>query len=438
MIVTEQIFDLILLFVILILDILLAASRSAYVNSRLSILGQMRDEGRRGASRAIKTITKASRLILSLRLGQTVTRLSAIAVTWLAARPIITIVMDDRLLAVSGVVLVAGFIVTSIEFFVENLTLRRPEIWAARLSSFVSIVVTILSPFGSALLRVARFLAGTEGEQHHPLVTEEQIMTLVDAGEEEGVIQEDEKAMIFSIFQLGDTLAREVMVPRIDIQGFDENDTMGIAIEELLRTGYSRAPVYSDSIDNVVGLVYLKDCLASWWQNKRDLRVKDLMREAYFIPEGKKVDDLLAEMQAMRMHMSVVVDEYGGTAGLVTIEDIVEEIVGEILDEYDMAEELPYLQLREGEYIFSGGIDLDDVNQLTGSELPKDTTETLGGFIYSRLGKVPLVGEEVTAGGLKLVVEQVAGRRIRKVRAELISPPEEENDQGNNHNGSTA
>jgi CBS domain containing-hemolysin-like protein len=436
--VTEQIFDLILLFVILVLDVLLAAGRSAYVNSRSSILAQMRDEGTRGAQRALITITEASRLILSLRLGQAITRMSAIAVTWLAARPLVMAVMDERLLAVSGVVLVAGIIVTSIEFFVENLTLRQPEKWAARLSPFVSLIVTVLSPFGGAMLRIARALAGTEGEQHHPLVTEEQIMTLVDAGEEEGVIEEEEKAMIFSIFQLGDTLAREVMIPRIDIQGFEENDSIETAIEDLLRTGYSRAPVYSESIDNVVGMVYLKDLLASWWQGKRDLRIRELMREAYFIPEGKKVDDLLTEMQAMRTHMSVVVDEYGGTAGVVTIEDIVEEIVGEILDEYDMAEELPYQQLREGEYIFSGGIDLDDVNQLTGSALPKDTTETLGGFIYSRLGKVPTVGEEVSAGGLKLVVEQVVGRRIRKIRAELLPPTEDRHEQRNGQNGPNA
>jgi len=302
--VTEQIFDLILLFVILVLDVLLAAGRSAYVNSRTSILAQMRDEGKRGAQRALSIITEASRLILSLRLGQTITRLSAIAVTWLAARPLIIAILDERLLAVSGVVLVAGLVVTSIEFFVENLALRQPERWAARLAPFVSLVVTVLSPFGGAMLRIARMVAGTEGEQHHPLVTEEQIMTLVDAGEEEGVIEEEEKAMIFSIFQLGDTLAREVMVPRIDLQGFDEGDTIDTAIEELLRTGYSRAPVYSGSIDNVVGLVYLKDLLASWWQGKREARIGDLMREAYFIPEGKKVDDLLAEMQAMRTHMS--------------------------------------------------------------------------------------------------------------------------------------
>jgi CBS domain containing-hemolysin-like protein len=146
------------------------------------------------------------------------------------------------------------------------------------------------------------------------------------------------------------------------------------------------------------------------------------MREAYFIPEGMKLDDLLAEMQAKRIHMAIVIDEYGGTAGVVTIEDIVEEIVGEIRDEYDFAEEASYTQIREGEFLFSGGIDLDDVNQLANAKLPKDISETLGGFIYSHLGRIPNVGEVVEAGGLRLIVDQVAGRRIRKVRASRYQP----------------
>ena len=245
-------------------------------------------------------------------------------------------------------------------------------------------------------------------------------MTLVDAGQEEGVIEQEEKAMIYSIFQLDNTLAREVMVPRIDIIAFEEHTTLQEATETLLQTGHSRAPVFSESIDNVIGLVYIKDLLAAWSDGGLDQRVSDIMREAYFVPEAKKVDDLLTEMQATRMHIAIVVDEYGGTAGVVTIEDIVEEIVGEILDEYDFAEELPYEQLESGEFIFSGGIDIDDVNQITGAQIPKDTSETLGGYIYGRLGKVPVPGETVEIGGLRLSVEQVVGRRIRKIRARLI------------------
>jgi CBS domain containing-hemolysin-like protein len=210
------------------------------------------------------------------------------------------------------------------------------------------------------------------------------------------------------------------MVPRIDILAFEDTASLVEATGTLLRTGYSRAPVYSGSIDNITGLLYVKDLLAAWCEGTQNHTVASLLRKAYFVPEAKKVDDLLAEMQNMRIHMAIVVDEYGGTAGLVTIEDVVEEIVGEIQDEYDYAEEVPFQVLREGEFLFSGRIDLDDVNQITEASLPKETSETLGGFIYSQLGKVPSRGEVVEAGGLYLVVEEVSGRRIRKVRAHRI------------------
>jgi putative hemolysin len=423
-------------FFVLLLDVLLAASRSAFVNSRLTDLKTMDETGVRRAGLAIRVLTEARRLILSLRIGQTTLRLGTVGLALLTFLPAGEFTREaNGVLVVTATVFGTGLAIALLEFLSENIVLRSPEIWAVRMAPIVNALVRTLNPVGWLLLKAARWISNPSGDQTHPLVTEEAIMTLVDAGEEEGVIEEEEKAMIYSIFQLDNTLAREVMVPRIDILAFEEQTTLEEATEMLLRTGHSRAPVFRESIDNIVGLVYIKDLLASWRDNDLDHKVGDLLREAYFVPEAKKVDDLLAEMQAKRVHMSVVVDEYGGTAGVVTIEDIVEEIVGEILDEYDFAEELPYEQLQDGEYIFSGGIDVDDVNQITGSQIPKETSETLGGYIYSQLGKVPIPGEVVEAGGLRLIVEQVVGRRIRKVRAiqvESETPEAERN--GNNTN----
>lgn len=405
----------------LLLDLLLAASRSAFVNSRLTHLKTMDETGVRRAGIAIRVLTEARRLILSLRIGQTTMRLTTLGIAFLTFLPLRGFDQQGTgLLTIAGIVIATGLVIALFEFVAENIVLRNPERWAVRMAPVVNAMVRVLEPVGWLLLRVARWISNPSGDRIHPLVTEEAIMTLVDAGEEEGVIEEEEKAMIYSIFQLDNTLAREVMVPRIDILAFEEQSTLEEATETLLRTGHSRAPVFRESIDNVVGLIYIKDLLASWRDGELTHNVGNLLREAYFVPEAKKVDDLLAEMQAKRVHMAVVVDEYGGTAGLVTIEDIVEEIVGEILDEYDFAEEMPYEQLQDGEYIFSGGIDVDDVNQISGSQIPKETSETLGGFIYSQLGKVPVPGETVKAGGLRLIVEQVVGRRIRKVRAILI------------------
>ena len=219
------------------------------------------------------------------------------------------------------------------------------------------------------------------------------------------------------------------MVPRIDMLALDVITPLPEAVDALLNSGHSRVPVFEDSVDNTLGLLYAKDLLRVWREGGELVSMRDLLRRAYFVPEAKKVDELLTEMQIQRVHMAVVVDEYGGVAGLVTLEDIVEEILGEIQDEYDEGEEAPYQQLDGGEFLFLGRIDLDDFNDVMTSELPGDEADTLGGFIYSRLGRVPTVGDKVQADNLLLVVEQVSARRIRKVRA-LWIPRDEQKGEG--------
>jgi CBS domain containing-hemolysin-like protein len=247
-------------------------------------------------------------------------------------------------------------------------------------------------------------------------LTEDELKTLVDAGQQEGIFERGERRMIYSIFQLGNTLAREIMIPRIDMQALEVNTPLPAAIDALLTSGHSRVPIYEESIDNILGLLYAKDILSAWYEGDKLQSLHKLLRPPYFVPEAKKVDELLNEMQIQRVHMAIVVDEYGGIAGLVTLEDIVEEIVGEIQDEYDQAEEAPYTEQVDGSYLFLGRVDLDDFNEIVGSTLPKDEAETLGGYIYSQLGRVPGVGEQVRIGDLQLTVEQVSARRIRKVR----------------------
>jgi CBS domain containing-hemolysin-like protein len=300
-----------------------------------------------------------------------------------------------------------------------------------------SAAVWVFSPAGWVVQRLAGLLAGPRAGRERALVTEEAIMTLVDAGEEGGVIEEEEKAMIYSIFRLGDTLARELMVPRIDILAIETSTPLEEAADALLKAGHSRAPVYAKSIDNVVGLLYAKDLLAALRGGAQGRTVGDQIRDPYFVPEAMKVDDLLAEMQAKRVHMAVVVDEYGGTAGLVTIEDIVEEIVGEIQDEYDATEEPLYERHPDGSYTFRGRIALDDVEEVLGIELPEGAGDSLGGLVYNRLGRAPAAGEVVETDGLRLVVEQVSGRRIRKVRAARIAVPAAESEDHDNPSPST-
>ncbi len=417
-----------LLVVSVLLETLFSIARGAFVNSRLSQLKAMDENGERRAALAVDVLSEARRLILSLRFAQAFMRLLLITLAILTFLPLTSVQTGDAVWILVAIIAISGLIIGLIEFISEQWASRNPEKNALRTAYFVAIIVRIFEPLGWLLLGLARRILAPSGAEPSPIITEEEIMTLVDAGEEEGVIEEEEKAMIYSIFQLDNTLAREVMVPRIDLLAFEDSTTLEDATEILLQTGHSRAPVYSGTIDNIVGLVYIKDLLAAWREGDLKRAVSALSREPYFVPEAKKADDLLAEMQAKRVHMAVVVDEYGGTAGLVTIEDIVDEIVGEIRDEYDFAEELAYEQVQEGVFIFSGGIDLDDVNQIADAHIPKETSETLGGFIYSELGKVPSLGESVDAGGLHFVVEEVSGRRIRKIRAEKIESGETEKD----------
>ncbi|MEJ2549810.1 MAG: hemolysin family protein [Anaerolineales bacterium] len=424
-----------LVFVALLLsEALIALVRASFVNSHHAKLRALVENGVRRAALAVRVAEEARRLILTFAIALNISRLAVIGV----ALVVYSLPLHDRgltpLISIGSILLGVGILMGLLEFLVDNLALRNPERWAVRLSAVAYAVRIIMSPLSWLLSRFAMQINGHAEERSYPLVTEEEIMTLVDAGEEDGVIEEEEKAMIYSIFQLADTLVREVMVPRIDMLAFERETSLVEATESLLRTGFSRAPVFAETIDNIVGLLYAKDILAAWKEGGQHETVRNLCREAYFVPEAKRVDDLLTEMQVKQVHMAIVVDEYGGTAGLVTIEDLVEEIVGEIRDEYDYAEELPFQKLQEGEFLFSGRIDLDDVNLMTEAQLPKETSETLGGFIYSRLGKVPVKGEVVEAGGLRLVVEEVSGRRIRKIRARRLKPriPETEHDDHKN------
>jgi CBS domain containing-hemolysin-like protein len=207
------------------------------------------------------------------------------------------------------------------------------------------------------------------------------------------------------------------MVPRIDVLALDVNTPIDETMDALKNSGHSRVPVFKDSVDNILGLLYAKDLLGIWKEGHREVSLSDHLRQAYFVPEAKKVAELLTELQAKRIHMAIVVDEYGGVAGIVTLEDIVEEIVGEIRDEYDQAEELLYQAVNDDEYLFQGRIDLDDFNDIMGTELPNGEADTLSGLIYSRIGRVPTAGDNVQIQDLQLTVEQVSGQRIRKVRA---------------------
>jgi CBS domain containing-hemolysin-like protein len=237
----------------------------------------------------------------------------------------------------------------------------------------------------------------------------------MEMGQANGGIEAEERAMIRGIIKLVGTAAREIMVPRIDIVAVDTEDTVEDVMALIIERGYSRIPLYEGTIDNVVGILYAKDFLRYFSRGAQPPSLKDIARPPYFIPESKKVDELLSEMRANRVHIAIVVDEYGGTAGLVTIEDLLEEIVGEIEDEYDRSE-VTIERISPDEAILDARVSIDDLNEIFGLAIEGEDFDTVGGFVYHLLGRVPTSGDEVCADGLRLRVLNVIGRRIKKVR----------------------
>jgi CBS domain containing-hemolysin-like protein len=251
--------------------------------------------------------------------------------------------------------------------------------------------------------------------------------------EARGVVERGERRMIQSVFELGDTIAREVMVPRTDIVWIESSRPVTQALAIALRSGFSRIPVVAENIDDVIGIVYLKDVIRRTQDPERakQTKIDEVMRPATFVPESKPVDELLSEMQARNSHMAIVIDEYGGTAGLITIEDILEEIVGEIQDEYDV-ERPPVEKLADGGYRLTARLPVEDLGELFEVELPRgDDVETVGGLMAQLLGRVPIPGSEVSAYGLSLTAESTGGRRNRidTVLASKLPEPEREDDE---------
>jgi len=284
----------------------------------------------------------------------------------------------------------------------------------------------VFGPLSLVLLKISQIISSLfKSSGLVNTITEEEIMSMVDAGHSGGSIEDEEKDMIYSVLQLDQTRVSEMMIPRIDIVAVDLEDTLEDAREKFVESGFSRIPVYEDSIDRVKGVLYAKDLLEHWRKgDSMNVPINQLMRPASFVPETKSADELLKELQLSNVHLAVVVDEYGGTAGLVTIEDIIEEIIGDIRDEYDLNEEADYEMLGEDECIADSGIDLDDLNELLDIDLPTADMDTLGGYLYTHFGRVPLVGETVDDRYFSMTVKSVEGRRIRKVHIVRKRPVE--------------
>jgi CBS domain containing-hemolysin-like protein len=259
---------------------------------------------------------------------------------------------------------------------------------------------------------IAMFRRFLEGRKP---VTEEEIQDLMNAGEEEGLINEEENEMIQSIFALGDTVVREIMVPRTDMAYVTIDATIREILDSIIACGHSRIPVFDGTIDNIVGLLYAKDLLKYWGMDESAVVLKDILRPPFFIPESKNLEELLHEFKKKRIHIAIVIDEYGGTSGLVTIEDLLEQIVGDIQDEYDLEEDW-LAEEANGTVVVDARLPIEELEEHFGIEIEREKFDTVGGLIFHLTGRIPAVGEEVENGAIRLTVLDADERRIGKVR----------------------
>jgi CBS domain containing-hemolysin-like protein len=271
------------------------------------------------------------------------------------------------------------------------------------------------------LIGIANVITPGKGLRDGPFVSEEELLAMADVAEAEDVIEGAERELIHSIIEFGDTVAREVRVPRPDMVAVEGRDKISDVVEVAIAAGYSRFPVYEQGIDDIVGIVYVKDLMRAARDGRVDAAVRELIRPAHFVPETKRVAELMREMQREKFHMAIVVDEYGGTSGLVTLEDLIEELVGEIVDEFDVEE--PQVEwLPNGDSRVNARMPVDELNELLHAELPEGDWDSVGGLMLDLLGHVPTEGEAVDFDGHRLIAERVQGRRIGRVRITRSAP----------------
>ncbi len=405
------------------------AALSSYSRARAE---ELASDGRPGAKRLVALLDDAPRYLNTALLLRLLCEISAIVLVTQLVRDVWDGKFWQAALTSIAVMLVVSFVVIGVA--PRTLGRQHNERIALLSAAPLSAITAILGPIPRLLILVGNAITPGRGFREGPFSTETELRELVDLAEASAVIESGERKMIHSVFEFGDTIVREVMVPRNDVVYIERYKNLRQTMSLFLRSGFSRVPVIGENLDEVLGFAYLKDVV------RRDFeapdveftqRVEEVMRPATFVPESKPVDALLSEMQSMRQHVAIVVDEYGGTAGLITIEDLLEEIVGEITDEYD-EEEIKVEHLDDCSIRVSSRYPIDDLDELFGFDVEEEDVDSVGGLMAKHLGRVPIPGSSVEAHGLRFEAEETAGRRnkigtvlIRRLTSSSEEDPDE-------------
>jgi CBS domain containing-hemolysin-like protein len=388
------------------------ATETALARVSKATVDQLRKDGNKRAARLTKLLDDRAKYVNSLMFAHlTLSTIAIVLVTTVS----LDIFVDNNLALVtsSAVMVLVGYIVLGVA--PQTLGRQRSDKIALSTVRLTRMIAVIFGPLARIFILVGNAITPGKGFREGPFSTQAELRELVDMAGADFVIEDDERQMIHSVFELGDTIAREVMVPRTEMVWIETHKTLRQAMSLGLRSGYSRIPVVGEGIDDIVGVVYVKDIARRIFEHQESQtteRVSDLMRPAFMVPDSRSVDELLRDMQSARTHLAVLVDEYGGTAGLVTIEDVIEEIVGEISDEHDVLG--PDIEeLANGEYRVSSRLHVGDLSELLEIEIPDEGVDTVGGLMAKRLGIVPIPGATVDIDSWTLTAESTAGRRHR-------------------------
>ncbi len=421
--------DILIILVLILINGFFVAAEIAFVSVRRTRLDELAEAGDRRAKRAQVLMRDPGRFLAVIQvaitfLGALASAVAAVSIVTVVSEPLrqIAILADYAdtiaLLFVTSIVAVVSIVLG--ELIPKGLALGNPDRIALTVSGPITLFAKIVSPLVAVLVALTRLISKPFGidPTRTPELSAAEIRLIVEQGSQQGVLEAEEEQMISAVMSLSDSKLHEVMVPRIDIAAIDQEASFDDAVTLVLTEGHSRTPLYKESVDHIVGILYAKDLLRIIAAGGPRPRLRDIMRPALFVPESQAVDDLLNELQRRRVHMAIVLDEYGGTAGLVTIEDLLEEIVGEIQDEFDEEEPMKVI-LRDGEAILDGRADIDEMGELVDPPLELEDDEeydTVGGFVYHRIGRVPVVGDTVAVDPFTITVIKVIGRRVGKVR----------------------
>lgn len=421
--------QLIILIILLMLSAFFSSAETALTTVNRIRIRSLADDGSKRAKTVLKITDNSGKMLSAILIGNNIVNVAAASITTSLAYNLGGSAVAIANAVITIAILLFGEITpkTTATIHAEKLAL----IYAPIISIFMKImtpVIFIINGLSNAVLLLLRIDPNAKNQT----MTENELRTIVDVSHEDGVIESDEKEMIYNVFDLGDAKAKDVMVPRVHVTFADVNTTYEELIEIFREDKFTRLPIFEDSTDNVIGTINMKDLLL--FDNTKEFHIRDILREAYFTYEYKNISELLVEMREASFNIAIVLDEYGDTAGLITLEDILEEIVGEIHDEYDENEEDFIKEIGEREYMIEGSTNLDDLNDRLDLQLESEDYDSLGGFIIEHLDRLPEEGDSITTeDGLRLVVESLDKNRIESVHAYLPEPSvETEDDDSDN------